>query len=149
MWIGKKLSSRASHPIGNTPSFTEMHVEEVYSGPAGEALKKLEDVEQDLQGGWASSALEDWESYSLGVCFKIMAQKGVKTTGEWRQVNFFDFTNRVLNRNQLVPKIVGLRPVCSPWVSHNVVLGCSSMGGFKLVATEKECSPPSAALCKG
>ena len=27
------------------------HVEEVYNGPAGEALKKLEDVEQDLQGG--------------------------------------------------------------------------------------------------
>ncbi|CAK9051282.1 unnamed protein product, partial [Durusdinium trenchii] len=28
-----------------------MHVEEVYNGPAQEALKKLEDVEQDLQGG--------------------------------------------------------------------------------------------------
>eukprot|EP00434_Breviolum_minutum_P023481 symbB.v1.2.020713.t1/scaffold1752.1/size160374/4 len=27
------------------------HVEEVYNGPAQEALKKLEDVEQDLQGG--------------------------------------------------------------------------------------------------
>lgn len=29
----------------------EEHVEEVYNGPAQEALKKLEDVEQDLQGG--------------------------------------------------------------------------------------------------
>ncbi|CAE7200104.1 unnamed protein product [Symbiodinium sp. CCMP2592] len=28
-----------------------MHVEEVYSGPALQALKKLEDVEQDLSGG--------------------------------------------------------------------------------------------------
>lgn len=34
------------------------HVEEVYNGPAQEALKKLEDVEQDLQGGWGAGPNE-------------------------------------------------------------------------------------------
>ncbi len=33
---------------------SQEHVEEVYNGPAQEALKKLEAVEQDLQGGWGA-----------------------------------------------------------------------------------------------
>lgn len=54
----RHVYSKTSHAIFFRCAFckhdfvvNEEHVEEVYNGPAQEALKKLEDVEQDLQGG--------------------------------------------------------------------------------------------------